>query len=124
MTNRQKKRAKIIGENGTTKAELLAAGYALSTATKQPPTVMKAKGWLEILNEKLPDEKLLTKHDEALEANKIHGTENNFIEIPDHQTRLKAVELGYKLKGKLTPETALQLNVGGDMTVKFTKRDA
>ena len=111
MTIKQKKRSKIIGKNRTVKAELLEAGYSLTTATKQPPSVMKAKGWQKILDEKLPDEDLLDVHRKELKATKVvsavviskdaDSRTNDFIEVPDHPTRLKAVELGYKVKGKL-----------------------
>lgn len=111
-TNKQKARLKIIGKARSKKAELLAAGYSLSTATKQPPSVLKAKGWEKLIEAYLPDEKLAITHSEALEANKIHGTDDNFIEIPDHQIRLRAVELGYKVKGRIqhNGQTAVQIN--------------
>ena len=123
MTIRQKKRANIIGKNRTTKAELLEAGYALSTANKQPPTVMKAKSWLKLMDQYIPDGKLLQKHKEALDAvkqigaqilidkdGKIISKENEgMIEVPDNPVRLKAIELGYRVKGKLKPEEGASL---------------
>lgn len=101
MTIRQKRRARIIGKNGTVEGELLEAGYASTTARKQPKSVMKAKGWTQLLEEKLPDEKLLSVHDELLDSK-------------TDQIRLGAVGLGYKVKGKLAPENVAntQINIG------------
>ena len=79
---------------------------------------MKAKGWMKLMDKYIPDEKLLTKHEEALEAVKPIGAQilidkdgetinkenEGMIEVPDQVVRLKAVELGYRVKGKLRPE--------------------
>lgn len=101
MTIKQKRRAKIIGKNSTTQAELLEAGYSPSTARHQPPSVTKAKGWMKLLDEKLPDDELLTATQEALKAEKLVALpdEPNVV-VPDHAIRLKAAEQGYKLKGR------------------------
>ncbi len=48
---------------------------------------------------------------EATEANKIHGTNDNFIEIPDHPTRLKAAEIAARWLKMETPSTLIQINV-------------
>jgi len=125
MTIRQKNRARIIGKNRTAQAELLEAGYAPSTAKKQPPTVMKAKGWLKLMDKYLPDNDLLVKHKEALNAVKQIGAQilidkngetitkenEGMIEVPDQAIRLKAVELGYRVKGKLRPEEGVSNEV-------------
>ena len=76
-------------------------GYAPSTA-KNPNELTESKGWQELMDKHLPDSKLLTVHEEALDATKIHGslTEPD-REVPDIPTRLRAVELGYKLKKRL-----------------------
>lgn len=42
----------------------------------------------------------------ANEANRIHGTDSDFIEIPDHAVRLKANELAIKVMGKFAPPRA------------------
>lgn len=90
-----------MGKNGTIKAELLEAGYAPSTAHKQPKTVMKAKGWTKLLEKYLPDDRLLSVHDKLLDS-------------PQPQIRLGAVGLGYKVKGKLMSENVnnTQINIG------------
>ena len=47
---------------------------------------------------------------DATQANKIHCTDNDFIETPDHQTRLKAVEIASKWLGVGQSPTNIQVN--------------
>ena len=97
------------------------AGYSPRTA-RTPTKLTESKAWPELLEQYLPDEKLLQKHDEALEAVKW----NDFTgeKEPDQSIRLKATELGYKLKGKLSETSVLQqFNVGGEMSIKFIGED-
>jgi len=73
--------------------------------TKESARSLKIKdteAWKEVVETYLPDHKLFQAHQDALEANKLHGTDNDYVEIPDHSTRLKAVEMGYRLKGKMS----------------------
>jgi len=132
-TIKQKKAVKEVVENrGNVSKAMLSAGYAPATA-KNPKNLTESKGWNELLEKYLPDDKLLKKHDEALEANKIISANitygeanektNDFIEVPDEVTRLRAVELGYKVKKKLGPDIAQQFNIGGEMTLEFVDQD-
>lgn len=91
---------KVLESNGMKPVSeaMLEAGYPPSTA-KNPQQLTKSKGWKELMDKYLPDDKLLKKHDEALEATKWNDFTGEREE--DHQVRLKAVELGYKLKKKL-----------------------
>lgn len=57
----------------------------------------------------------------ATEANKIHGTDSDFIEIPDHPTRIKAVELGLKAAGLLKEQNNTQINVFGQLDSDMDK---
>lgn len=86
------------------------AGYADNTADN-PEHLTKSKGWRELMDKYLPDTKLAKVHAESLDANKVISAQvfpggkdgkpvNDFIEVPDHQVRLKAVEVGYKVKDK------------------------
>ena len=74
-------------------------GYTDASA-KNPSNLTRSDAWQQMVTEHLPDYKVLKTHEEALQATKLHGTDDDFVEIPDHQTRLKAVEMAYKLKGK------------------------
>lgn len=73
----------------------------------------KTKVWQKLVEKHLSEKKLTEKHAEALEATKAISAQvfpdgkdgkpiNDFIEVPDYAIRLKAVELGYKLRGKLS----------------------
>ncbi len=112
MTIKQKMAVKEIIENHrSVSAAMRAVGYKASTATV-PKNLTQSKAWPELLNEYLPDKKLLTATDEALKATKW----NDFTgeREADHNARLKAADQGYKLKGRLSEGTQVnqQFNVG------------
>ena len=95
------------------KAEVMRqVGYSPATAKHPSAKLTRSKGWNELLEIYLPDDKLLKVHDEALGATKW----NDFTgeREPDHPTRLKAVDLGYKVKGRLN-ETGV--SVYGDKVI-------
>ena len=132
-TVKQKKAIKeLVGNGGNVTKAMKDAGYSPNTANT-PQKLTESKGWAELLEKYLPDDKLLAKHDAALEANKIISANitygeanektNDFIEVPDEVTRLRAVELGYKVKKRLGPEVLQQFNAGGDMTLEFVDPD-
>ena len=120
MTNKQKLVAKDILENPgkPISRAMLDAGYDPNTA-KNPSDLTESKGWAELMEKYLPDDKLLQKHEEALEAKKW----NDFTgeREPDHMTRLKAVDLGYKLKRKIggDNQTNIQVNVEKGNSITF-----
>jgi len=101
MTQKQKVAAsKIVENGGNISKAMIEAGYSPATA-KTPQKLTKSKGWKALVEKYLPDDKLLIKHEEALEAMKVitSHTEPDY-EVPDHTTRLKAVDMAYKIKGK------------------------
>jgi hypothetical protein len=100
MTRKQKKLLTTLGKHKSIEADMLAAGYAPSTA-RQQKEILKNPSFEGLLEQYLPDNKVMLAHEEGLEAVRIHGTNDNFIEVPDHATRLKAAELAYKVKGRL-----------------------
>jgi hypothetical protein len=111
-TNKQKRLAKKILENPSmddiTSADMVEIGYSPNT---RPNEIVKSKGWNELLEKYMPDDKLMRKHDQLLEATKVVSARttgkdadsqtDDFIDVPDYQTQYKALELGYKVKGKL-----------------------
>lgn len=123
MTQKQKALAKKILKNPslTMKDAMLEVGYAPNTAIA-PQNVTESKGWAELMEKYLPDEKLLDVHEQGLEAMKPIGAlvlvrngkdgkpeqilkdNEGMIEVPDHATRAKYLELGYKVKKKLGNE--------------------
>jgi hypothetical protein len=121
MTIKQKLAAKKILENprlpiGKVMEEV---GYSPNTAV-HPKDLTESKGFNELMEQYLPNEKVLKTHEEGLEATKqlsvrggkdANAESDDFIEVPDHPTRLKAVELAYKVKGKLKDGgVAVQIN--------------
>ena len=105
-TLKQRKAAKEIIENGRTSvsAVMRDVGYSPNSAV-DPSKLTKSKGWLELLEEYLPDEKLTKVHAEGLEATKIQTSPTEpDRELPDHPTREKYLSLAYKVKRKLPKE--------------------
>lgn len=102
-TLKQKRAVEKIVENSsaTLKEVVISAGYSPETA-KHPDQVTKSKGFQQLLDEMLPDDLIIAKHQQLLNAKKLHGslTEPD-REVDDNQTQSKMVELGYKVKKKL-----------------------
>lgn len=99
MTIKQAEALKKIAENhGNVSRTMLEVGYSPNTA-KKPSNLTDSKAWKKAMETQLPDDKLLEAHSDALTAMKW----NDFTgeREKDHQVRLKAVELGYKVKGRL-----------------------
>ena len=112
MTLRQKALAKNLGNSRTLKEALLKSGYAPTTAHQQT-SIIESKTFEQLIEQELKNEEVINTHKEGLQATRIHGTNDNFIEIPDYGIRLKAAELAYKVKGKLKDG----LNVAGDINM-------
>ena|SRR3990167_297805 len=100
-TAKQKAAFNKISENhGNVSKTMREVGYAEITA-ETPKNLTDSIGWKELIEEHLPDSLLTKVHEEGLKANKIHGTENDFIEVPDYPTRHKYLETAYKIKNKV-----------------------
>lgn len=121
-TIRQKKLAKILSENDSITAgqAMIKAGYSPISATK-PNRVLENEEFKKLLNKYLPDKLLARAHKQAIKATRPHPHLPT-QDIPDHQTRLRAVELGYKIKGKLQ-DTQHTLNVDS-MNIRITEDTA
>lgn len=115
-TAKQKLVASIMQETaGNVSKAMKLAGYSAASA-KDPQRLTRSKGWQELMRKYLPDDKLLVKHEEALEAMKVTSHGESDHEVPDHTTRLKAVDLAYKLKSKYLIEKS-----GGDTNIAVVK---
>lgn len=120
-TQKQKKAVeKIVENHGNVSRAMMEAGYDPTTA-KNPSNLTNSKGFQELMEQYLPDTKLFLKHDELLQATKQLSARNgkdanaetdDFIEVPDYQVQVKALELGYKVKGKLSQPSVNVLNQG------------
>jgi len=97
------------------------AGYKHGTAVKASSRVEKGSAGiaLQALMEKkgLTDDFLLDKTKEGLEAQKIHGTSDNFVEVPDYGVRHKYLETSWRLKGH-GEKTAFGMRTDGK-TIEF-----
>ena len=112
MTIKQKMVAsKLVGNGGNITKTMKEVGYSPNTANT-PSKLTKSKAWPELMEQYIPDEKLLIAHEEALQATKWNDFTGEREE--DHTTRLRAVDLGYKVKGKIVdnPSVLQQFNTG------------
>jgi len=124
MTLKQQAALEKVSENiGRPLGEIMReVGYSVSTS-ETPQRLTESKAWIELMDEHIPDGDLLIKHKEALNAvkpigaqilidkdgNTISKENEGMIEVPDQVVRLKAVELGYRVKGKLKAEEGASL---------------
>ena len=109
---KQKLIASKIFENGriSVSKAMKEVGYSDAYST-HPDKLTKTKSWIELMEKYLPDEKIVRKIDEGLEANRVisavntgkeaSGATSDFIEVPDFAIRHKYVETSLKIKGKL-----------------------
>lgn len=127
MTNKQKAVAKkIVGSGGsmTISQAMREVGYSEKTID-EPKKLTESKGWKELMETLLPDEKLLLRHAEGLDATKIHSSHTEpDREVPDYAVRAKYVELGYKVKGKYADPGGVTNNIlviPGELIKKYDK---
>jgi len=123
-TNKQKALAKELLESKgkiSMGQAMINAGYSPDTANN-PQQVTRSEGWLELVDKMLPDEKILLRHAEGLDATKVVSshTEPDYT-VPDYAVRKQYIELGYKVKGKLRDTQVNILNQGGDMNLQFVE---
>lgn len=110
-------------------------GYAENTANN-PDHVTKSKSWEMLMDEYIPESLIAETHKEAFSATRVISAMNtgkqatgataDFIDVPDWQTRMKATELGYKIRGKLTEKTDITSGgkeLKGLIEVNYGKKD-
>jgi hypothetical protein len=122
---RRKKIIKLIAEGKTQKEAGIAAGLSPNSARQQVGDILAEpcvqKTFLEILNETIPDDFHSNVYREGMEANKVisanviapngegmaddHSMTKDFIEVPDHPTRIKAADSVAKLKGLIVDKS-------------------
>lgn len=101
---------RLVENGGNVSRAMIDAGYSPQTA-KTPQKLTESKVFNDLLEEYLPDDKLLKTHKKALEATtlKPHLVDRDdkgrpvydYVKEEDIPTQLRAVELGYKVKRKL-----------------------
>lgn len=120
-TIKQQKAVKELVVNGGNVAEAMRKAEYSENTINTPQKLTESKGFIELWDEVIPQELLVKVHKEGLEANKIISANitygdadektNDFIEVPDHPTRHKFLDMAHKLKGSYAPEKALTLNL-------------
>jgi hypothetical protein len=117
-TNKQKALAKKILQNPSMEMGEAMKEIGFSENTR-PHDVANTKSWQELMEKYLPDDLVLDTHKAGLTAMKqlsvrggkdANAGSDDFIEVEDHPTRLKAVELAYKVKRKTEGTIAVQIN--------------
>lgn len=136
-TKLQKRTLAILKENPDMSLgkAMITAGYAENTASHPKQNLLEAPGvlnareqWIEILRDKgITIEKLAEKQNEWLDAKKVvsakitgkdadSGTDD-FIEVPDYQTQLKAGEMlreDFGFKQQASASVTLNFNQKAD----------
>ena len=115
----QKRASKLVDKGGNYKEIMTKAGYSPNTI-HTPQKLTESKGWIKLLEKDLPDTKLTKIHKQVLRAKKIVTSPTGPDKLmPDWTTRVKGLELAYKVKHKLTPDILQQFNTGGEMKIEF-----
>lgn len=76
----------------------LEAGYSPSTAEAPGRNIESKPAFQALLNERLPDKKLLATHEKLLDS-------------PEENTVIRVLDMAYKLKGAYAAEKHLNVNV-------------
>jgi hypothetical protein len=113
LTIRERRLLEEIPKHDTYTAALKAAGYSDSVAEthtgRTVNTALEKVKNLEVWEKAgLTDEYLAKKHVEGLDATKIHGTTDDFVEIADFMARNRYLDMAYKLKGLYPEKSAKQ----------------
>lgn len=108
VTVRQKLALAKMVENGRSMgAAMIEAGYSENTA-KAPTKLTTSKGWQALMQKHFPDSKLAALHKKLLDKKEVivvsdgnqSGSHLEWTGQP-HSDSLKALEVAYKIKGKL-----------------------
>lgn len=120
---------KVIENGGkSVSGAMREVGYSAATATN-PQKITESKSWEMLMDEYIPESLIAKTHKEAFEANRTisvvsgklaNGGTTDFVDVPDWQTRMKATELGYKIRGKLTDKIDHTTN-GKDLEAVLVK---
>ena len=94
ITIRQEKAFKELVENGRTKGEAMVKACYSKNTSLAPTKMTNSKGWQELLEKYIPDDKLSKVLNDGLKA--VTPKEK----APDYAVRHKYMETGFKLKDK------------------------
>lgn len=135
---------KVVENHGNISAAMREVGYTEQTA-KNPSNLTTSKAWAELMDKYLPDEKLINKIDQGLEATKTisatvvvksddptvkdkqaNSRTMDFIDVPDYATQHKFLETALKIKNKFPDKFAVGIeSTDGENTVRvvFSRRE-
>lgn len=92
------------GETVSVSKEMRKAGYSKHTS-RQPAKITASKGFQELLDKYLPEQLLLEKGKEGLQATTIRFTpKGKLLKVPDYSAQHKFYNTGLQLRGKLKPD--------------------
>ena len=126
---KQKATFKEVVSGSTISAAMVKAGYSQTTA-KRTNKVTRTKGWQELLDTLLSDEKLMRVHNQMLNKKEVivvsdgvkEGSHYELTEQP-HSDANKALDMAYKLKRKYEPEAGsnnvIIVQVSGEAAKKY-----
>ena len=120
LSARERKAVALLVSGMSQKDALISAGYSESVATTQAHDVLGKPLVIRALDKAFIDAgidvtRLAKKHNELLDCQKVisamvindrdaDSQTNDFIEVPDGQVQVKALELAYKVRGDFAPE--------------------
>lgn len=114
---------KIMENHGNVSKAMREAGYTNASA-KNPKNLTQSKGWVELVEQYLPDSLLAETHHKGLEATtkkpQLVDRDDkgrpiyDYVPEEDFSTRHKYLDTAYKLKGVYAPEK-LQVNSISDV---------
>jgi len=108
---------KAVENGGNLTQAMLAAQYSPATANN-PQNLTKSKAWSELIEKRLPDNKLLRRHNQLLDKKEFFAVgdrgDRHLIETGeiDPQAVARGLDMAYKLKRKYPAERS-----GGDTNV-------
>lgn len=109
-TMKQKKAFEKILEKpraiGTVMREV---GYSENTIV-DPKNLTESKGWKELMEIHLPDDRLAKKHSQLLEDEKS-------------EIQVKTLDMAYKLKGSYAPEKTVNVNLEGKIEMSPKEKE-
>ena len=117
---------KILETNGNVSAAMKLAGYSVETA-KNPQQLTRSKGWQELMQKYLPDNHLMKRHKEFLDApRQIRTYKKGDLVSETEETdpsAVRALDMAYKLKGRYSAESegnkTLIINISSESANRY-----
>ena len=104
ITSKQRKAFEnYINGTDTLKGSMIKAGYSESSSNAPSITLTNSEGWKELCETHLKDSKLVQVHEEQLVAKKAIVVNGEIKYVDDNRSRIKALDLAYRCKGKYAP---------------------